>query len=309
MEIKKGVVIQSTGSWYEVETENGSIIPCRLKGKFRLDEHAFTNPVAVGDRVELENKEGEYVISTIAPRDNYIIRQSPKHEHAEHIIAANIDQLVIVASIKMPRTSTGFIDRLLLGAEIYHIPSIIVINKQDTYNKKALEKQDFIIDIYKELSYPILLSSIHDEESTKVFRELLEGKTSLIAGHSGVGKSSLINASDTDLEIRTAEVSQKYQKGRHTTTYATMYHLNQGTYAIDTPGIKEFGLTDLEIHEVGRYFPDFVPFLEHCKFNNCLHLEEPQCGIMDAVEAGIIHPERYKNYINIVESLKDKKKY
>lgn len=307
--MKKGVVVQSTGSWYEVMLDNDSIIPCRLKGKMRLNDQQFTNPVAVGDKVSLELKEGEYMITDIDQRRNYIIRQSPKHDHAQHIIAANIDQLVIVASISMPRTSTGFIDRLLLGAEIYHIPSVLVINKQDTYKPKALEKQEYLISIYKELGYPILLTSIYDKESTAVFKEIVSGKVNLIAGHSGVGKSSLINAADPKLEIKTAEISSKYKKGRHTTTYATMYPLEAGGFIIDTPGIKEFGLTDLEAHEVGTYFPDFIPFLEDCKFNNCLHLEEPGCGIMDAVEAGAIHPERYKNYINIVESVKDQKKY
>ncbi|MEX0810655.1 MAG: ribosome small subunit-dependent GTPase A [Chitinophagales bacterium] len=306
---QKATVIQSTGSWYQVQLENGQNISCRLKGKLRLNDNKFTNPVSVGDKVLLENKEGEYVIEHIEDRKNYIIRQSPKHDHARHIVAANIDQLIILASVMLPRTSSGFIDRLLLGAEIYHIPAIIVFNKQDIYNKKALEKQDFLAEIYQELEYPVLFTSIYDTESIMAFKKLLPKKVTLIAGHSGVGKSSLINAVEPDLKLKTAEISGKFQKGKHTTTYATMYALGSETYIIDTPGIKEFGLLDLELHEVGRYFRDFVPHLEQCKFNNCLHLEEPGCGILDAVAEGIIHPERYKNYINIVESLKGKKKY
>lgn len=302
-------IVQSTGSWYEARLDSGLQVPCRIKGKFRLSENKFTNPVAVGDRVIIVSKEGEYVIDEIEPRKNHILRQSPKHEHAQHIIAANIDQLIILASVVLPRTSTGFIDRLLLGAEIYHIPAVIVFNKQDLYKDKDKEKLEFIADIYRELEYKVLYTSIYDDESIKIFKQLLPNKISLVAGHSGVGKSSLINTVEPVLKLKTAEISDKFKKGKHTTTYATMYTMNEDAYIIDTPGIKEFGLLDLELHEVGRYFRDFIPFLENCRFNNCLHLEEPDCGVVDAVAEGKIHPERYKNYINIVESLKAKKKY
>lgn len=306
----KGIVVQSTGSWYEVKLKkNRNIISCRLKGKFRLDEKQFTNPVAVGDKVILANKDGEYVIDEIEPRNNYIIRQSPKHQHAQHIVAANIDQMIILASVIKPRTSSGFIDRLILGAETYHIPVKIIFNKQDLLNEKAKQKQAYLAEIYQELGYEVYFTSIHDSESTQVFKEIIKDKLTLITGHSGVGKSSLINIVEPNLDIRTAEISEKFKKGRHTTTYATMYPLSFGGYLIDTPGIKEFGLIDVEPHEVGTYFKDFLPFLDLCKFNNCLHMEEPQCGVLDALSIGEIHPERYKNYMNIIESLEQKKKY
>lgn len=306
---EKATVVQSTGSWYEVELENGKRLSCRLKGKFRLNDNNFTNPVAVGDKVLVEKKEGVYVIDKIEPRKNYIIRQSPKHQHAQHIVAANIEQLLILASVVMPRTSSGFIDRLLLGAEIYHIPCKIIFNKQDLLDEKAKEKQRFLAEIYQELNYEVYFTSIYQEESIELLREILKDKLSLIVGHSGVGKSSLVNSVEPDLEIKTAEISDKFKKGRHTTTYATMHSLNFGGYLIDSPGIKEFGLIDLEAEEAGRYFRDFVPYLKNCRFNNCLHLGEPNCGILDALELGEIHPERYKNYLNIVESLQEKNKY
>lgn len=305
----EGVVIQSTGSWYEVMLKKGNVISCRLKGKFRLENNQFTNPVAVGDNVVLVNKDGEYVIDKIEPRQNYIIRQSPKHQHAQHIVASNIDQMIILASVIKPRTSSGFIDRLILGAEIYHIPVKIVFNKQDLLNDKAKEKQAYLAEIYQDLGYDVFYTSIHDPESTQQFKNILKDEVTLITGHSGVGKSSLVNAVESGLNIKTSEISDKFNKGRHTTTYATMHALSFGGFLIDTPGIKEFGLIDIEPHEVGTYFKDFLPFLDSCKFNNCIHLEEPQCGVLDALSLGEIHPERYKNYMNIIESLDQKKKY
>lgn len=300
----RGVVYKSTGSWYLVKTSDGEYIQARIKGIFRLDKLKTTNPIAVGDIVNINHDENnDWIIDEIAERRNYIIRQSPKNRTARHIIASNLDQLVIVATIAQPRTSSGFIDRCLTTAEAYHIPAIIIFNKQDLLREKDLAKLEEYVSIYKKAGYTTLNTSIITKENISEFKQLLTNKTSLIAGHSGVGKSSLINSILPDLDLRTNIISSVHQKGTHTTTFAEMHDLEFGGRIIDTPGIKEFGVLDIEKHELSRYFPDFLPFIPACKFSNCLHINEPQCGIIDALEKGALSFERYKNYFNILEDI------
>ncbi|MBP7477801.1 MAG: ribosome small subunit-dependent GTPase A [Chitinophagales bacterium] len=300
----RGVVYKSTGSWYLVKTSDGEYIQARIKGIFRLDKLKTTNPIAVGDIVNINHDENnDWVIDEIAERRNYIIRQSPKNRTARHIIASNLDQLVIVATIAQPRTSSGFIDRCLTTAEAYQIPAIIIFNKQDLLREKDLAKLEEYVSIYKKAGYTTLNTSIITKENISEFKQLLTNKTSLIAGHSGVGKSSLINSILPDLDLRTNIISSVHQKGTHTTTFAEMHDLEFGGRIIDTPGIKEFGVLDIEKHELSRYFPDFLPFIPACKYSNCLHINEPQCGIIDALEKGALSFERYKNYCNILEDI------
>jgi ribosome biogenesis GTPase len=301
-----GTVIRSTGSWYTVRCADDAIIEARIKGKFRLEELRTTNPVAVGDHVVLEKDEGDsWMITEIRDRENYIIRQSPHKKNARHIIAANLDQAFVIATMSVPRTSSGFIDRFLLTAEAYHIPATIIFNKQDIYKKKDLKRQEDFLSMYLSAGYACIKLSALEGEGVKDLHSRLKDKTTLFAGHSGVGKSTLINALIPDLELRTAEISQKYQKGRHTTTFAEMFELPGGGSIIDTPGIKEFGVLDFEPAEVSHYYPEMRDRLEHCQFNNCLHMNEPGCAIIDAVIGGEIHPERYKNYTNIVIDIQE----
>ncbi len=305
----QGIVLKSTGSWYEVEVSSGDILSCRLKGKLRLLDLHTTNPVAVGDSVELENENTEIVIAAIHERKNFIVRESPKKKYAKHIIAANIDQLFLVVTISSPRTSTGFIDRFLMTAAAYHIPASILINKQDTYSKKDLSKQDEMLDIYRTIGYPCHLLSALDKKNIASLKKLLTNKITLFSGHSGVGKSTLINALQPSLDLRVGEISEKHDKGTHTTTFAEMMKLAKNTYIIDTPGIKEFGIMNFELEEIGQYFVEFKALMSNCKFNNCLHIDEPGCAIKKGVEAGAIHEERYQNYLNILEGYKNNFNY
>jgi ribosome biogenesis GTPase len=305
----KGVVIKSTGSWYAVKTDAGNLIECRLKGRFKIDGIKNTNPLAVGDKVTIDTTEGDYTIDSWEERKNHIARESPKHEHARHIIAANVDQAVLVATIHQPRTSTGFIDRFLLTAEAFHIPAFIVFNKVDAYEKKELQKLKEYEAIYKMAGYETLVTSTVTKENLETLKEKLHNKTTLISGHSGVGKSTLVNSISPNLHLRIGDISKKHEKGMHTTTYAEMHELDFGGSIIDTPGIKEFGITDLLPEEIGQYYKEFQPLVSQCRFNNCLHYDEPDCAVIDAVEQGIIHPERFKNYINILEDAKKKPRH
>lgn len=305
----QGIVLKSTGSWYEVRLASGDVVSCRLKGKIRLLELNTTNPIAVGDLVDIENEDTEIVISKIHDRKNYIVRESPKKKYARHIIAANVDQLFLIVTIASPRTSTGFIDRFLMTAEAYHIPASIIINKQDTYDEKALEKQAEMLEIYEPIGYPCHLISALDSNHVKFLEDLLQNKITLFSGHSGVGKSTLINALDPLLDLRVGEISNKHDKGIHTTTFAEMIILNNDTYIIDTPGIKEFGIMNFELEEIGQYFREFKAVMNDCQFNNCLHLEEPNCAVKNAMEQGKIHPERYFNYVSILEGYKENFNY
>jgi ribosome biogenesis GTPase len=300
-----GVVIKSTGSWYEVKAENGSIIKCRLKGVFRLDEskEKDTNPVAVGDKVVVETDEGDennWVIAEIAPRENYIVRSSPKHRGARQILAANMDQCVIVATMASPRTSTGFIDRCLITAEAYHIPTIIVFNKQDMLDVKGKKKQEHIAGIYQNIGYKTLFVSALNGEHVEEVKELLKDKTTLLFGHSGVGKSTLLNAIQPHLQLRTNEVSRITGKGMHTTTFAEMFFLDFGGQIIDTPGVREFGIMDFEPEEISHYFIEMHELLNKCKFNNCIHENEPGCAVREAYQNSTISEERYISYLAIL---------
>jgi ribosome biogenesis GTPase len=305
----KAVVTKSTGNWYDVKTEDGSMMQCRLKGKFKIDGIRSTNPLAVGDYVMIDTVDGDTVITDWQPRHNYITRESPKHEHARHIIAANLDQACMVATVAQPRTSSGFIDRFLLTAEAFHIPAFVVFNKQDAFNEKEMKKQKELLLMYKMAGYETISTSIITKENLDTLTNKLKNKTTLLSGHSGVGKSTLINAISPSLDLRMGKISSKHEKGMHTTTFSEMHDLDFGGSIIDTPGIKEFGITDMLPEEVGHYFREFQPLIPQCKFNNCLHEEEPGCVVNKELEAGNIHPERYINYLNILADAKSKRRY
>lgn len=298
----KGIVVKSTGSWYTISAEDGEIHNCRLKGQFRIHGIRSTNPVAVGDNVEFEVPEGKDsgAIFAIAPRRNYIIRKSINLSKSSHIIASNIDRLYVVASIMLPRTSTGFIDRLLVTAEAYHIPAAVVFNKIDLYNAEAMAFCNELLDLYNSIGYPAYATSAVESSGLENLRQALSGKVNLFSGHSGVGKSALINALDPGLSIRTGEISSYHNKGMHTTTFAEMHKLSFGGYMIDTPGIKEFGLVHFESQEVGERFPEFRALLSECKYNNCTHVHEPGCAVKTALAEGEINQGRYRNYLGIL---------
>ncbi len=310
----EGKVLRSTGSWYIVRLEDGRQINARLKGKFRLEDTGQTNPIAVGDNVTISFEEldesGNAMITDIKDRANYISREAPRHQYGRHIIAANLDQAFIIATVANPRTSSGFIDRFLLTAEAYHIPAVVVFNKQDLLTKpKDLERQKEWVDMYRTAGYTVLLTSSVTGEGVKELGEMLDNKVSLLSGHSGVGKSTLINSIFPTMHLRTKEISQKHNKGVHTTTFSEMFVLPDGGYLIDTPGIKEFGILDLQPQEVGHFYPEIRAILSGCKYNNCLHQEEPGCAVKQAVMDGKLAYERYKNYDNIVENTKERPKY
>lgn len=302
-------VIKSTGAWYKLITDDNQLIEARLKGLIRLDGLTSTNPVAVGDYVELANEDGDWMITQIEKRTNYIIRKSPAKRAHSHILASNIDQALLMITASKPRTSSGFIDRFLLTAEAYHIPTVLVFNKQDMLSEKDRKIQEKFVAIYQALDYPCKLVSAITGDGVDEIKTLLEGKTSLLIGHSGVGKSTLANAIDADLNLRTGEVSKKHEKGKHTTTFAEMFFLSFGGAVIDIPGIKEFGVVGFERNEVGLYFKEMAALLPHCKFHNCLHINEPQCAVLDALEKGEISEERYKNYLGILEDIEEAKEY
>lgn len=299
-----GTVVKSTGSWYEVHTEAGETVSCRLKGIFRLDESKDTNPVTVGDSVTIDNEDGDWMIVQIAERRNYIVRASPKHKHARQIIASNLDQCLLIVTMASPRTSTGFIDRFLLTAEAYHIPTHIVFNKQDVLDPKGLKKQEFVAEIYRNIGYPVYFTSTYTGEGTEGVMELLKDKTTLIAGHSGVGKSSLLNKLDPKLNLRTLEVSKMTGKGMHTTTFAEMHYTSFGGRIIDTPGVREFGLMAFLPEEISHYYVEMRPYIPLCKFNNCMHDNEPGCAVKQAYLDEKISEERYINYLTIMADYK-----
>lgn len=298
-----GVVIKSTGSWYTVLDETNRVMECRIKGVFRTKDIKSTNPIAVGDRVEFEVEgDGKGVIHAIAERKNYIIRKSINLSKQSHILAANMDQALLIVTLAMPRTSFGFIDRFLLTAEAYHIPVTIIFNKADLFEKEQslMKELDACIAIYKKIGYACYKISAHQKDDIELLRTLTKDKTTLIAGHSGVGKSTLVNAMDDQLELRVGEISDVHAKGKHTTTFAEMHSLAYGGFIIDTPGIKELGLVDMEKAEISDYFPEMRALKPDCKFNNCLHLNEPKCAIIKAVEEGRIAPSRYNTYLGIM---------
>jgi ribosome biogenesis GTPase len=296
----KGLVMRSTGSWYDVLAENGKVIPARIRGKFRLDDIKETNPIAVGDRVVMEIENNEAVITKILDRENYMVRQSVKKAHQAHVIASNIDQALIVATLKLPRTSVGFIDRFLVAAESFRIPQVIVFNKKDLLDEKSLEDQQALIRTYEKIGVRCIETSALNDTQENV-RETLEGKVTLLSGHSGVGKSTLLNKLSPNVHQKTSEISDYSEKGTHTTTFAEMFRLNDKTFIIDTPGIKEFGLTNMSREELSDYFPEMRDVRLNCKFGaRCLHLTEPKCAVIDAVNAGEIAESRYASYYSMV---------
>ncbi|MCF6350715.1 MAG: ribosome small subunit-dependent GTPase A [Flavobacteriaceae bacterium] len=296
----QGLVIKSTGSWYVVKTRD-EIVNCRIKGKFRIQGIKNTNPVTVGDIVDIEMEENANtgIINNIYNRRNYIIRKSVNLSKQTHIIASNIDQVFLLITIDNPRTFTGFVDRFLASARAYKIPVILLFNKIDSYNKECIEIKEKLKGIYSKIGYLCLDISATKKINIEPLKVLMQSKVSLFAGHSGVGKSTLVNTIYPKLQLKTEEIS-KHKQGKHTTTFAEMFALPFGGYIIDTPGIKGFGVVDFEKDEVGDYFIEFFKLKQYCKFNNCLHLKEPKCAIKKAVENGEIATSRYRNYLQII---------
>lgn len=303
----KAIVYKSTGSWYTVKTIEGKTWQARIKGIFKIDGITSTNPIAVGDEVELEPEEsGTAVITQIAQRRNYIARSSPHQNKERHIVASNLDQALLFATIKEPRTSQGFIDRFLAAAEAYHVPAIVVFNKCDIYRKKEWDILEHRSAIYRNIGYTILVTSMETGQGLAELKAVLANKTTLISGHSGTGKSTFINSLFPDLKLKTKDVSGWSGKGMHTTTFAEMYDLPFGGRIIDTPGIREFGITDISRQELSHYFPEMRDRISGCQFNNCIHINEPGCAIKKAVEEGLIAEERYLSYYNMLESIEEK---
>ena len=305
----RGIVYKSTGTWYTVKSEEGQFYECRIKGKFRIKGIKSTNPVAVGDCVHFElEKTGDEtfgIINEIEDRRNYIIRKSVKLSKQTHIIAANIDQVFLLVTLKNPRTYTVFIDRFLATSEAYDIPAILLFNKMDIYDQDELEELKELVSLYSEVGYPCHCISAKTGDNIDQIKDLMAGKTSMFAGNSGVGKSTLINFIAPGVNIRTTEVSEQHLQGQHTTTFAEMYDLEFGARIIDTPGIKGFGVVDMDPDEIGDYFPEIFKLKGDCKFNNCLHLDEPQCAVKKALDDNGIHYSRYGSYVQMVTGKED----
>lgn len=305
----RGRVVESTGSWYEVSyQEDGETkkINCRLPGRFRLEEHKLTNPIAVGDFVHFNiNDDGSGSIQEIEERQNYLIRESTHHQQGNQILVANIDCAYVVQSIKKPTIKRGFLDRFLVTCEAYQIPARIVLNKMDLAIGADQSKIGDFAELYDSLGYKVLLSSIKDEKSLERLKEDLREKTSVFVGPSGVGKTSLLNHIEPSINRKVGSVSDYNEKGTHTTTFAKLLPLHLGGYLVDTPGLREFGLVNIEPWELSLFFPEMLEFRQQCKFNNCTHSHEPGCGVMQAFEEGHIHPDRYDSYLNILDSLEN----
>lgn len=304
-------VYKSTGSWYTVKTVEGNVLMARMKGIFKIDGITSTNPIAVGDWVNIEvevgGEESGMMITGIEKRNNYINRQSPANKYQHHIIASNLDQSLLIATLKDPKTSQGFIDRFLVAGEAYHIPSIIIFNKGDLYRKKEMDLFDERREMYESVGYKVILMSLENKTGLEEVEEILRNKTSLLSGHSGVGKSTFINAIVPGMDLKTQGVSGWSGKGIHTTTFAEMYDLPfLNAHIIDTPGIREFGLVDIPRQELSHYFPEMRSRLNECQFNNCLHINEPGCAIKKALEEGKISLERYVSYGMMLDSIEEK---
>lgn len=300
-----GIVYKSTGSWYTVKSLNGKVYECRIKGKFRLKGIKSTNPIAVGDYVEfeLETKTNTVtgVIHNIRERKNYIIRKSVKLSKQTQIIASNIDQVFLLITINNPPTFTSFIDRFLVTAEAYSIKTILLFNKIDTYDEDTLLEVKYLAALYRKIGYECIGISAKTGKNIDKVKLLMKDKVSMFAGHSGVGKSTLINAIEPGLNLRTKEISSQHLLGKHTTTFAEMFDLSFDAKIIDTPGIKGFGVVDMDKEEVGDYFPEFFKLKKGCKYNNCLHIKEPKCAVKEALEKDEVAYSRYKSYLQILE--------
>jgi len=306
--MEKGLVLKTTGSHYRVKIPNGDIVDCTIRGKLRLKGVKTTNPVTVGDIVQVElNDKNSGVITAVNDRKNYIIRKSTNLSRESHIIAANLDQAVLVVTIEFPETQLGFIDRYLVTAEAYSIPAVIVFNKVDILTDAGIDKLNQYISIYESIGYKCLIVSAQTGYNMNLFRELIQGKTSLISGNSGVGKSTLVNTVEPNLNLRTNNISSAHLTGKHTTTFSEIFELSFGGYIIDTPGIKGFGLIDIEKNELYHFFPEIFKLSSECKYYNCTHIHEPGCAVVEAAKNGEISPSRYLNYLSIYED--DNEKY
>lgn len=301
----QGIVIKSTGSWYNVMVEPTlAVIPCRIKGKMRLKGIKHTNPVTVGDTVIFEMEPGQEtgVIQEVKERTNHLIRKANNLSKQTHLIAANIDLAMLIVTPAFPKTSLGFIDRFLVSAEAYHIPAVLVFNKIDLFTGNAQELLDDVIKLYENVGYTCLKTSVTQQIGLDAVKQMLTNKKTIISGHSGVGKSTLINAIAPGLQLKTSAISDYSLKGKHTTTFAEMHKLPFGGYIIDTPGIREFGLVDFEPTEISHYFKEMQPLIGQCKYNNCKHVNEPDCAVLKAVEAGSVTQVRYYSYLSILNN-------
>lgn len=296
----RGIVTKSTGSWYTVKTEDGVLRDCRIKGKFRIQGIKSTSPVVVGDRVSV-NKEGEdWMIVDLHERKNYIVRKSVNLSKQTHIIAANIDQAILVVTMQSPVTTTGFIDRFLVSAQAYGVEVVLLFNKLDIYSEEGMEAQKSLRSVYEKVGYKCLSLSVLNDNLSEV-KSLMKDKVNVISGHSGVGKSTLINKLQPDLDLATNEVSEQHQQGQHTTTFSEMHQLDFGATIIDTPGVRGFGLVEMEKQELSDYFLEFFELKADCKFHNCIHLNEPNCAVKAAMAEGEIANSRYKSYLSMLE--------
>ncbi|MEI6188952.1 MAG: ribosome small subunit-dependent GTPase A [Chitinophagia bacterium] len=306
----KARIYKSTGSWYSVKSEEGLFYQARIKGVIKLDAISSTNPIAVGDWVQYDMEDADkksVMITDILDRDNYVARQSPHNKRQQHIIASNLDQSILLATLKSPKTSQGFIDRFLVSCEAFHIPAMIVFNKSDIYGPSEMAIYDMLKSMYEAVGYQVFLISINQKEGLEAIEKLLLGKTTLISGHSGVGKSSFINYLFPHLDLSTQEVSGWSGKGMHTTTFAQMYDLPNGGAVIDTPGMRELGLVNLEKEELAQYFPEMREKMQGCQFHNCQHINEPGCAVKAAVEKGIITEARFFSYVDLWHGIEPKK--
>lgn len=306
--MESGVVIKSTGAWYDVKLQDGTILPCRIIGKFRLGKLKLTNPVAVGDEVKVEIQEEETKVGNIvkiSPRRNYVVRQSPRKKHFLHLLAANIDQAVLVLTIVNPSLKQGFIDRFLLMTEPHDIPVTLIVNKLDLLSEDDLVLFEYIQAVYENIGYPTILTSATEQKGIEQVRELLKDKTTLVCGQSGVGKSTLVNAIDESIDTRIGDISDYTGKGQHTTTFAEMFPLPFGGQLIDTPGIKSLSFNNLEPMDVAHNFREFFMLSSDCKFGDCSHRNEPNCAVKAALEEGTISEYRYRSYLNILDGIED----
>ncbi|HMQ06878.1 MAG TPA: ribosome small subunit-dependent GTPase A [Saprospiraceae bacterium] len=304
--MRRGIVVKSTGSWYNVKLENGEVLACRIRGKFKLGELKLTNPVAVGDVVDIEMESDlNGMIVQILPRRNYVVRQSPRKKHDVHLLASNIDQALLIATIVQPNLKQGFIDRFLLMTEPYNIPVHIAFNKSDVYGEEERAMYKYIKEVYENIGYRVFLVSALDKTGIEELKMLLKDRYTLLSGQSGVGKSTLINAIDPSFSLKTGELSEYSGKGQHTTTFAEMFHLQLGGAIIDTPGIKTLSFNHLEVLDIAHNFREFFAASGQCKFSNCTHRNEPGCAVKRLVESGQISELRYINYVTILEEVED----